>query len=67
MLQDVYKRQAFGKGFFRPFHKLVQNILVVLAQEAIGFYKSPFNRSFVNALAPVSYTHLDVYKRQSLK
>jgi hsdR: type I site-specific deoxyribonuclease, HsdR family len=50
--QDFEKMSlAFGKGFFRPFHKLVQNILVVLAQEAIGFYKSPFNRSFVNTLA----------------
>ena len=44
-------RVAFRKSFFCPFHKLVQNILVILAQEAIRFYKSPLNRSFVNALA----------------
>ena len=63
MFLDVYKRQVTGSNLF--------NILLVLGLAAVINPISMSMLAFIDiifmvliTLLPVSYTHLDVYKRQ---
>ena len=73
MLQDVYKRQVLTFGYLilnyeriaqnggriNQFELIIAGVALVLAFEAAR--RASGNLAI---LAPVSYTHLDVYKRQ---
>ena len=62
LLQDVYKRQIYDMA---REGKSAQEILAFIGESA----RRRFDRHLANALmnlGAVSYTHLDVYKRQSL-
>ena len=56
-LRDGEKGRYLGKGVL----KAVENVNIELAPQVIGM-----NALEQNAVDPVSYTHLDVYKRQAL-
>ena len=67
--QDVYKRQQ-AKMPRKKIDKLVEHAkgcgakgLAYLCINEDGTYKSSFAK-FMTEAEPVSYTHLDVYKRQ---
>ena len=62
---DVYKRQASASGYHHINNLCIQSILVYLRLH-IRIYRL-FNiicTLSVKTMKPVSYTHLDVYKRQ---
>ena len=64
---DVYKRQAGAVAVVLVWHFALENLLSLLPRigEFVGKY-GPFTNlyGFITNY-PVSYTHLDVYKRQS--
>ena len=62
---DVYKRQALNVDTYHGMVRLVRIVLAItLGFEAAGAIISFF--VFRKDYSPVSYTHLDVYKRQVL-
>ena len=62
-VEDVYKRQNYTRRFKDTdlFEQIFQRIL----EECYRFKLVDSTEIFVDA-TPVSYTHLDVYKRQPL-
>ena len=59
---DVYKRQVLGKKYDGKTAAMAAAILLLLQQPEY-LHDASFLLSFT-AVAAVSYTHLDVYKRQ---
>ena len=61
---DVYKRQDFSQ--FPQFFQLIIHLLVTDDGQYHMVFKMNFLVFFKYGFAAVSYTHLDVYKRQPL-
>ena len=64
---DVYKRQGKWNGGFAPYgYKLEKGMLYINEEEAeaIRIIFDQYVHTDIGANGPVSYTHLDVYKRQ---
>ena len=59
---DVYKRQAFNLRTFGDYHDLYLLTDVMLLADVFESFRDMALRDY--CLDPVSYTHLDVYKRQ---
>ena len=59
MYQDVYKRQEYAEDLAKYKEAITGNADIKLSIDDAG-------KQLIGMLAPVSYTHLDVYKRQVL-
>ena len=54
-----------GQGY--DVHKLVEGRKLILGGVEIPYEKGLLGHSDADVLVPVSYTHLDVYKRQCFR
>ena len=65
---DVYKRQLMccsqWDGAYEPIVEMKTPVYFVIGESDEYYGSEPFKEAYQQIHEPVSYTHLDVYKRQ---